>query len=72
MYKQNYTDVNSKTWDKWAENGCEWSQLMRHEEYIKVKIGRWGVYLTPAERECYKISIVIGVKYAIIYAKKVK
>ena len=26
LYKRNYTDVNSKTWDKWAENGCEWSQ----------------------------------------------
>lgn len=45
MYKQNYTEVNSKTWDKWAENGCEWSQPISHEECIKAKAGEWGVYL---------------------------
>ena len=49
MYKRNYTDVNSKTWDKWAENGCEWSQSISHEEYIKAKAGEWGVYLTPCK-----------------------
>lgn len=47
MYKRNYTDINSKTWDNWAENGCEWSQPITHEEYIKAKSGEWGVYLTP-------------------------
>ncbi len=47
MDKRNYTDVNSKTWDKWAENGCEWSKPISHEEYVNAKNGIWGVYLTP-------------------------
>ena len=49
MNKQNYTDVNSKTWDEWAKNGCEWSKPISHEEYIKAKSGEWGVYLTPCK-----------------------
>jgi ubiquinone/menaquinone biosynthesis C-methylase UbiE len=42
-----YTEINSKTWDCWAENGCEWSLPISHEEYKTVKSGEWGVYLTP-------------------------
>ncbi len=42
-----YTEINSKTWDQWAENGCEWSRPISPEEYQKAKIGEWGVYLTP-------------------------
>lgn len=42
-----YTEVNSKTWDLWAENGCEWSVPISNEEYQKAKNGEWGVYLTP-------------------------
>lgn len=49
MNKQNYTDVNSKIWDKWAEWGCEWSRPIGHDEYIKAKKGEWGVYLTPCK-----------------------
>lgn len=49
MKKQNYTDVNSKTWDKWAENGCEWSLPISHEEYNNAQNGQWGVYLTPCK-----------------------
>ena len=49
MDKQNYTDINSITWDKWAENGCEWSRPISHEEYIKAKSGEWRVYLTPCK-----------------------
>lgn len=45
MTKQNYTEVNSKTWDKLAENGCEWSIPISHEEYVKAKAGEWSVYL---------------------------
>jgi hypothetical protein len=40
MKKQNYTDVNSKTWDKWAENGCEWSLPISHEEYNNAQNGQ--------------------------------
>ncbi len=42
-----YTEINSKTWDKWAENGCEWSLPISPKEYQKAKNGEWGVYLTP-------------------------
>lgn len=45
--RDNYTEVNSKAWDMWGENGCEWSRPISHEEYIKAKNGEWGVYLTP-------------------------
>jgi hypothetical protein len=31
MSKDNYTEINAKTWDKWAENGCEWSVPVGHE-----------------------------------------
>lgn len=45
--ERTYTEINSKTWDHWAENGCEWSIPISHEEYKKAKSGEWGVYLTP-------------------------
>ncbi len=45
--KANYTDINSKTWDKWAEDGIDWSIPITHKEYINAKNGDWSVYLTP-------------------------
>lgn len=45
--KSNYTQINSKTWDEWAERNCEWSIPISHEEYKSACEGRWGVYLTP-------------------------
>lgn len=47
MNTTSYTDINSKTWDKWAEEGCEWTVPISHEEYVKALNGEWGVYLTP-------------------------
>jgi ubiquinone/menaquinone biosynthesis C-methylase UbiE len=44
-----YTEINSKTWDCWALNGCEWSIPISHEEYQSAKNGTWGVYLTPCK-----------------------
>lgn len=44
-----YTEINSKTWDKWAESGCDWSIPISHEEYINAQNGNWGVYLTPCK-----------------------
>jgi SAM-dependent methyltransferase len=49
MNRDNYTEINAKTWDKWAANGCEWSVPVSHEEYISAKAGKWGVYLTPCK-----------------------
>ena len=43
----NYTKVNSQAWDVWAEQGCEWSVPISHEEYEKVNENNFGVYLTP-------------------------
>lgn len=45
--ERNYTEINSKTWDHWAQNGIEWSIPISHEEYEQAKNGDWGVYLTP-------------------------
>lgn len=42
-----YTKINSKTWDLWAENGCEWSVPITHVEYEAVSEENFGVYLTP-------------------------
>lgn len=48
MYsKENYTEINSKTWDQWSKNGCEWAVPISHEEYLNAEAGNWGVYLTP-------------------------
>lgn len=42
-----YTKINSLTWDAWADNGCEWSVPITHDEYQKVSEDNFGVYLTP-------------------------
>jgi SAM-dependent methyltransferase len=47
--KNDYTLINSKTWDKWADNGCEWSKPISQEEYVKAQNGEWGIYLTPCK-----------------------
>lgn len=44
-----YTDVNSKTWDLWANEGNPWSVPVTHEEYVKAQNGEWGIYLTPCK-----------------------
>lgn len=45
--RDDYTAVNSVTWDKWADNGCVWSKSITPEVYAKVLAGDWDVYLTP-------------------------
>ncbi len=47
LKKDNYTNINAETWDKWGEGGCEWTVSISHEEYMRAKAGDWGVYLTP-------------------------
>lgn len=42
-----YTKINSQTWDLWADNGCEWSVPISHDEYDAVSEDNFGVYLTP-------------------------
>ena len=47
--RENYTEYNSKTWDLWSEEGCEWSMPISHEKYIEALNGRLDVYLTPCK-----------------------
>jgi len=42
-----YTDINSKAWDAWGENGCPWTIPIAHEEFLRAKRGDWAVALTP-------------------------
>ncbi len=42
-----YTKINSQIWDLWAENGCEWSMPISHDEYEKITADNFAVYLTP-------------------------
>ena len=46
--KDLYTSINSETWDEWAENGCEWTIPVTHDEFLSAKeSGKVRVYLTP-------------------------
>lgn len=47
MNRDDYTQINSITWDKWAEEGIEWSVVISPEEYKNAQNGVWGVFLTP-------------------------
>lgn len=44
-----YTIVNSKTIDKWNEEGWEWGKAITHEMYEKAVNGEWDVLLTPTK-----------------------
>ena len=44
---KNYTDINAETWDRWAENGCEWTLPISHAEYENTTKENFIVYLTP-------------------------
>lgn len=49
MNTVNYTDINSKTIDKWIEGGWEWGKPITHDEYLKAKNGNVQVLLTPTK-----------------------
>ena len=44
-----YQDINSKTVDRWVDEGWEWGRPISHEEYEKATAGTWGVKLTPVK-----------------------
>ncbi len=44
---ETYQEVNSRTWDKWAEEGNTWTQPISHEVFERAKRGEWCVLLTP-------------------------
>lgn len=45
--RERYTQINAQTWDAWAENGCEWTIPVTHDDILRARAGDWGVYLTP-------------------------
>jgi ubiquinone/menaquinone biosynthesis C-methylase UbiE len=47
MNASDYTDENSKTINRWVEDGWKWGIPVTHEEYVKAVNGEWGVLLTP-------------------------
>lgn len=44
-----YTDINSKTIDRWIEEGWEWGIPISHETYTAAQNGSWDVVLTPVK-----------------------
>lgn len=44
-----YQEINSKTIDRWCDEGWEWGQPISHETYINAKNGEWDVLLTPTK-----------------------
>lgn len=44
-----YTEINSKTFDKWNKEGWEWGQPISHEVFERAKAGDWSVVLTPTK-----------------------
>jgi SAM-dependent methyltransferase len=43
----NYTDINARTIDKWADDGWEWGVPIAHEQFVQAQGGDWSVVLTP-------------------------
>lgn len=48
MDKQ-YTEINSKIFDKWATSGWEWGQPINHSVFERAKNNDWFVLLTPTK-----------------------
>ncbi len=44
-----YTEINSKTIDRWVDEGWEWGIPISHETYVKALGGEWDVFLTPTK-----------------------
>ena len=44
-----YQDINSKTIDRWCDEGWEWGQPISHETYMYAVNGKWEVLLTPTK-----------------------
>lgn len=47
--KMNYCDINSKTIDRWIDEGWEWGIPITHETYENALRGEWNVLLTPTK-----------------------
>lgn len=47
--EKDYTELNSKTIDRWIDEGWEWGIPVSHETYKKALDGDWSVLLTPTK-----------------------
>lgn len=47
--EKDYTELNSKTIDRWIDEGWEWGIPVSHETYEKALAGDWSVLLTPTK-----------------------
>lgn len=47
--KEKYTNINSKTIDRWVEEGWKWGQPIDLEAYEEAIKGNWDVVLTPTK-----------------------
>jgi SAM-dependent methyltransferase len=47
MDKDDYTETNARTIDRWVAEGWEWGQPISHEDYVQARRGEWEVLLTP-------------------------
>ena len=45
-----YQDINSKTIDRWVEEGWIWGKPITHEQYLDAVNGKWDVLLTPTKK----------------------
>ena len=45
-----YQDINSKTIDRWVEEGWIWGKPITHEQYLDALNGNWDVLLTPTKK----------------------
>ena len=46
---ESYQELNSRTIDRWVEEGWEWGEPVSHETYLKAQKGDWQVVLTPTK-----------------------
>ena len=49
-----YQEINSKTIDRWVDEGWDWGIPIDHETYLKALSGEWNVLLTPTKSVPHK------------------
>lgn len=47
--EMSYQEINSKTIDRWVDEGWEWGTPIDHETFEKAVSGEWSVLLTPTK-----------------------
>lgn len=58
-----YTRINARTWDTWAQNGCCWTVPVSHKTYVQAQDGHWDVLLTPCKavpHDWFRPSLTAG------------